>query len=186
ALLQHEIGTHVVTHHNGRAQPLRLLALGLPGYDELQEGLAVLGEYLAGGLTPERLRLLAGRVVAVHAMLDGAEFPECWSLLVQRGFTQRAAFTIAARVYRGGGLTKDAMYLRGLVGILEYMGEGCDFDRLFLGKYAIRHVPVMDELLLRKVLSPPLVLPRYLQREDALERLARLARGVTVPQLMKG
>jgi len=46
ALIQHEIGTHVVTFHNGSQQRLRLLHVGLPGYDELQEGLAVLAEYL--------------------------------------------------------------------------------------------------------------------------------------------
>ena len=50
-LLHHEIGTHIVTHVNGSCQPLRLLGAGLAGYDETQEGLAVLAEHLAGGLT---------------------------------------------------------------------------------------------------------------------------------------
>ena len=36
----------------------------------------MLAEYLSGGLTARRLRQLAARVVAVHDMLDGAEFPE--------------------------------------------------------------------------------------------------------------
>jgi uncharacterized protein (TIGR02421 family) len=48
ALLHHEVGTHVVTYQNGAGQPLRLLAVGLPGYEETQEGLAVLAEYLSG------------------------------------------------------------------------------------------------------------------------------------------
>ncbi len=64
ALIQHEVGTHVLTYHNGKAQPLRHLYTGLAGYDALQEGLAVLSEYLVGGLSRPRLRLLAGRVVA--------------------------------------------------------------------------------------------------------------------------
>src|SRR5439155_24088255 len=50
AALQHEVGTHLLTYFNGRAQPLRLLYTGLPGHDELQEGLAVLAEYMVGGL----------------------------------------------------------------------------------------------------------------------------------------
>lgn len=187
ALIQHEVGTHLVTRYNGRAQPLRLLAVGLPGYDELQEGLAVLGEYLVGGLDAERMRVLAARVVAVHAMTEGAQFVETWRLLRGHGFSQRAAFTIATRVYRGGGLTKDAMYLRGLAGILDYVSEGCAFDRLFLGKFAVKHVPVIDELLLREVLSPPAALPRYLMRSDAIERLSRLAEeGSSVTELVKG
>ena len=75
-LLHHEVGTHVVTYQNGARQPLTLLTIGLPGYDETQEGLAVLAEYLTGGLDPRRLRVLAARVVAVGKMLDGAGFLE--------------------------------------------------------------------------------------------------------------
>ena len=44
-LLHHEIGTHVVTYQNGARQPLKLLTIGLPGYDETQEGLALLAEH---------------------------------------------------------------------------------------------------------------------------------------------
>jgi len=43
-LLHHEVGTHVVTYQNGTRQPLTLLTIGLPGYDETQEGLAVLAD----------------------------------------------------------------------------------------------------------------------------------------------
>ena len=110
-LLQHEIGTHIVTHVNGRCQPLRLLGAGLAGYDETQEGLAVLAEHLAGGLTPRRLRQLAARVVAVAQMCDGASFPSVHRSLVDSGVAVREAFTITMRVFRSGGLTKDAVYL---------------------------------------------------------------------------
>src|SRR5699024_272557 len=44
ALLQHEVGTHLVTQVNGSAQPIQVLGTGLAGYDETQEGLAVLAE----------------------------------------------------------------------------------------------------------------------------------------------
>ncbi len=186
ALIQHEIGTHMVTHHNGSAQPLRLLSEGLPGYDELQEGLAVLGEYLVGGLDPERMRVLAARVVAVHALTTGAEFVETFRLMTGYGFSRHAAFTLTTRVYRGGGLTKDAMYLRGLVGILDYVAEGCDFGRFFLGKYSADQIPIIEELLLRNVLTEPALLPRYLERDDAKERLARVRMGMSVVELVGG
>ena len=80
-LLHHEVGTHVVTYQNGARQPLTLLTIGLPGYDETQEGLAVLAEYLTGGLDPRRLRVLAARVVAVGRMLAGAGFLEIFESL---------------------------------------------------------------------------------------------------------
>ena len=61
ALLHHEIGTHVLTFVNGSHQQLRTLASGLAGHEETQEGLAVLAEYLGGGLTANRLRQLAAK-----------------------------------------------------------------------------------------------------------------------------
>ena len=83
ALLSHEVGVHLFTYFAGDAQGLRLFRSGLAGYDGLQEGLAVFAEYLAGGMTRARLRLVAARVVGCAAMLDGADFPET----TRRGWT---------------------------------------------------------------------------------------------------
>jgi len=58
-LLHHEVGTHLVTQVNGAAQPIKVLGSGLAGYDETQEGLAVLAEIACGQLTAFRLRQLA-------------------------------------------------------------------------------------------------------------------------------
>ncbi len=79
ALIQHEVGTHVLTYLNGRAQPFRQLYIGLAGYEELQEGLAVLSEYMVDGLSRPRLRLLAARVVAARHMIAGGIFCGCLS-----------------------------------------------------------------------------------------------------------
>ena len=76
ALLSHEIGVHLLTYFNGSAQGLRLFRTGLAGYEGMQEGLAVFAEYLVGGMTVARLRLIAARVVACAAMLEGAAFDE--------------------------------------------------------------------------------------------------------------
>ena len=73
------------------------MAAGLAGYEETQEGLAVLAEYLVGGLSPARLRQLAGRVVAVHLMVTGASFADVHRRLVDAGFSRSGAFTIAMR-----------------------------------------------------------------------------------------
>ena len=120
ALLQHEIGTHVLTYYAGKAQPFQLLSNGLAGYEEFQEGLALISEYLIGGFSPPRLRLLAGRVVGVYKMLAGASFIETFrELNRQYGFEQHISYLITARIYRGGGFTKDAVYLRGLLKIFR-------------------------------------------------------------------
>jgi uncharacterized protein (TIGR02421 family) len=187
ALVQHEVGTHVLTHHNGRVQPLRLLASGLAGYEELQEGLAVLAEWMIGGLNASRLRLLGGRVVAAHLVASGAGFVDAWRALTrEHSFAPHAAFTMCARVFRSGGLTKDTIYLRGLVRLLRYLAKGGALDPLFTGKIAFEQVEFIEELRWRGVLREPALLPRYLGGGDAEARLARLRRGMTVMDLLDG
>ena len=175
ALLAHEVGTHLLTYYNGRQQPFQQLYSGLAGYEELQEGLAVLSEYLVDGLSHSRMRQLAARVVAVRHMVDGSSFVETFRVLHREyGFTQRAAYDITMRVYRGGGLTKDAVYLRGLVAILKYVQKGGDLEPLLIGKMAVEHIPTIKELRLRNVLTPAPIVPRYMQDEAAVKRLHRL------------
>ena len=187
ALLHHEVGTHVVTYQNGAKQPLTLLTIGLPGYDETQEGLAVLAEYLTGGLDPRRLRVLSARVVAVGAMLEGAGFLEIFeSLRTDFGMPARTAWSIAIRVVVGGGSAKDAIYLRGITRILEALAEGSDLDVLFVGKLALDHMPLIQDLLDREVLQPPGVRPRWLDVPGAPERLERLRAGASVTDLYEG
>jgi uncharacterized protein (TIGR02421 family) len=184
ALLQHEIGTHVVTHLNGSRQPLRLLGAGLAGYDETQEGLAVFAEYLVGGLTARRLRQLAARVVAVHQMTEGATFPDVHRHLVESGVRATEAFTIAMRVFRSGGLTKDAVYLRGLRAVIAYLASGGRLDVLWLGKLSLADVPHIEDLRGRGVLDESLLVPRYLAEPDVQQRLAALTATTTPLELI--
>ena len=187
ALLAHEVGTHIVTYVNGRAQPFRQLYIGLPGYDELQEGLAVLAEYLVGGLSRPRLRLLAARVLATQRMVDGAEFVEVFRELDRaHDFAQRTAFNIAMRVFRGGGLTKDAVYLRGLDALIKHIREGGSLDPLFVGKVGLNHVGMIEELNWRRVLIAPPLRPAYMDDPEAIQRLEKLKEGISVLDMAKG
>jgi uncharacterized protein (TIGR02421 family) len=186
ALLQHEIGTHLVTHYNGHVQPFQQLEVGLAGYDGLQEGLAVLAEYLVGGLGRSRMRVLAARVVAARQLLDGATFIDTFRTLDRNyEFSQRTAYTITMRIYRGGGLTKDAVYLRGLLQILRYLREGGELEPLFVGKVASAHLPLIFELALRQVIKPPALRPRYLESPNAQKKLERLRKGMKVLELLQ-
>jgi len=186
-LLHHEVGTHVVTYQNGARQPLRLLTIGLPGYDETQEGLAVLAEYLTGGLDPRRLRVLAARVLAIGRMLDGAGFLEIFEWLrTQHRVPARTAWTIAIRVVVGGGSVHDAIYLRGITRLLEALAEGSSLDALFVGKLALDHIPLIQDLLDREVLQAPWIRPRWLDVPGAQERLDRLRAGASVMDLYEG
>lgn len=184
ALIQHEIGTHILTYCNGKNQPLKQMHEGFEGYDQLQEGLAVIAEYLVGGLTVNRLRLLAGRVVAVQSMVDNASFIDTFNLLKnQHAFPVRVAYYIAMRVYRGGGLTKDAVYLAGLMDLLEYLKKGGKLEPLYTGKFNVTHIALIEELLYRKVLKHP-ILPAFLGRESVKERLKKLRTHIDIVELV--
>ena len=186
ALLHHEVGTHLVTQANGSRQPIKVLGVGLAGYDETQEGLAVLSEIACGGLTAFRLRQLASRVVTVHRMIGGATFAEAHEALVADDFPEGSAWTTVMRVYRSGGMTKDAIYLRGLVELLEHLGDGGSLDRLWLGKFSLRDLPLIGDLEDRGLLRPPRILPRYLHDPQTHANLARAAGTEDLGSLLGG
>ncbi|WP_235891186.1 flavohemoglobin expression-modulating QEGLA motif protein [Sphingobacterium lumbrici] len=174
ALIQHEVGTHIVTYFNGKTQPLSLFSLGVPGYEQLQEGLAVFAEYLVGGLSNDRLRTISGRVLAVRYMLMGHSFIDTFSMLTEEyHFAQQTAFQMTMRVYRGGGLTKDALYLQGLIELIQYLKDGKDIRLLTVGKIREDYLPIVKDLMQRGVLQPPALIPRYLSKEN-MERFKAL------------
>lgn len=185
ALLHHEVGTHMLTYFNGRVHPLRLLYNGLAGYEALQEGIAVFSEYLCGGLTVPRLRVLAARVLSAHSMIEGSTFVDLYRLLrSEHHFGKREAYSISLRTFRGGGLIKDVIYLRGLHELLEYLREGNDLTELFVGKIALHHLPCITELRDRGVLRDVPLRPRYLDDDRAKERLAGLQAERTLVDLI--
>lgn len=184
-LLHHEVGTHLLTYFNGRSQPFRQLYAGLAGYDELQEGLAVMAEYFTGGLTVSRLRTFAGRVIAVRSMTDEATFADTFARLREEfGFTPRQAYVTTLRVYRGGGLTKDVVYLRGLRDVLKYLASGHDLHPLYVGKIGLPHVPYVQEMRRRGIIEAPSVLPRFWNDARMRERL-EACRGLSVVELVE-
>ena len=182
-LLHHEVGVHVVTYVNGSAQPIRMLSLGLAGYEETQEALGVLAEHLGGGLPPKRLRAFALRVVAADSVSGRATFRETYDRLIDLGAGRNRAFTTAMRAHRSGGMTKDALYLGGLTRLLTYLQEGGLLDPLLVGKISLADEPLVADLLERGVLVEPPLRPRFLESREALDRLARIKDGAGVLEL---
>ncbi|ARS37063.1 flavohemoglobin expression-modulating QEGLA motif protein [Pontibacter actiniarum] len=185
ALIQHEVGTHILTYFNGKAQPLHQLYVGSPGYEELQEGLAVLSEWLVGGLDQERMRILAARVVSVYHLTKGCSFVDNFRRLKDAyHFDDETAWDVTMRVHRGGGLTKDAVYLRGLVHLLSYLKEGHELEPLLIGKIRQDYIPIVQELMYRNVLRPVPIKPRYLLDENIKPKLEQLKSGISVFNLL--
>lgn len=159
ALVHHELGVHMVTTMNAVDQELKVFRLGLPDNTHTQEGLAILAEYLSGHLTVKRLHSLAIRVLAVEGMLNGKPFGQtCRELEDDFGMNRDAAFTLTTRVYRGGGFTKDYVYLSGLRDLLQAHGS-MDISSLYVGKGSLSCMPIISDLLERGIIEPPRRIP---------------------------
>lgn len=156
ALGHHEIGVHLLTTMNAQKQPLKVLQVGFPFYSYTQEGLAVLCEYLAGYLSLKRLQELALRTIAVRSMVTGNDFVHTFQLITDQynvGFEK--AYSITLRVYRGGGLTKDFLYLKGLKEMLHLHEKSPQLKNLLIGKTSVLYLDLIRELIDREILSPP-------------------------------
>ncbi|WP_417819845.1 flavohemoglobin expression-modulating QEGLA motif protein [Terasakiella sp.] len=160
ALKHHEVGVHLLTSANARQQPLSLFRLGLPGSTETQEGIAVLAEYLSGNMSLKRLKVLALRVIAVRYLLDGHSFERTYSMLMEEyPEMDDHIFMTVVRVFRGGGFTKDYLYLRGLAKAYFYWQSGKSWEPLLIGKSAFDDSERIQELIERSVIVRPERLP---------------------------
>jgi len=147
-LTNHEIGVHMVTTMNGLLHPLKIFSHGLPNNEETQEGLAVFSEYMSNNLTVTRLKELAYRVIAVDSLAKGYPFSRTFRLLHnQYDLDRESAFYITLRAHRGGGFTKDYLYLSGLKKVYDYYHAGKDLSLLLTGKVSIEYVDEIQSLI---------------------------------------
>ncbi|MCH3884821.1 flavohemoglobin expression-modulating QEGLA motif protein [Tenacibaculum aquimarinum] len=154
-LTNHEIGVHMVTTMNGLLHPLKIFSHGFPNNVETQEGLAVFSEYMSGNLTVRRLKELAYRVLAVDSLAKGYSFSKTFRLLHNTYDLEREqAFYITTRAHRGGGFTKDYLYLTGLKKVYDYYNEGKDLKLLLTGKVSLEFVDDITYLLENKYATP--------------------------------
>ncbi len=181
ALLAHEVETHILTCFNGEQQPFKLFSTGFSGYDELQEGLAVLSEFMTGRINAGRMRVLAARVTAINDMIKGAEFMDIFRMLSDTyRFSPRSAFIISMRIFRSGGFTKDALYLRGIIKLMDYIKKDGDLKMLFMGKFGFSDIHFVKELLYRGTVNNPELIPLHLQTEKALEKISKIKKGMDI------
>ena len=160
ALVNHEVGIHLLTTMNAAVQPLKLLRLGLPKNEFTQEGLAILSEYLSGNLTIRRLKVLALRVIAVDMLVKGQSFSDIIDEFTDKyNVNKEEAFYITARVFRGGGFTKDYIYLNGFITMYKYYLDNRNFDNMLIGKCSLEYSAILEELIFRKTLKKPVYLP---------------------------
>lgn len=154
-LTNHEIGVHMVTTMNGLLHPLKIFSHGFPNNEETQEGLAVLSEYMSSNLTITRLKELAYRVMAVDSLAKGYTFSKTFRLLHNNyDLDRETAFYITVRAHRGGGFTKDYLYLTGLKKVYDYYKQGNDLSLLLTGKVSLEYATEIQSLIEKDLAIP--------------------------------
>lgn len=140
----HEIEGHVLPRCRANEQSLGIFALGTRyGVDD-QEGRAIGIERRAGHLTNARRRELALRHIAARQVEHGAEFVDVVPWLVERGAELNDALRITARVFRGGGLAREMVYLPAYLRVEAALDASPEIDRvLAAGRVS---VPAADVL----------------------------------------
>jgi len=155
AFAYHELGIHMLTTINAKKHPLKVFSLGLTGNTHTQEGIALYSEYCSGSLTTKRLKTIALRVIAVQYMLEHGDFVKTYhSLMNEFNLDKEFAFTLTTRVYRGGGFTKDYLYLKGFRDVLNLAKES-SIDNLLVGKTGLLDFNVVSEIVARGMITKP-------------------------------
>ncbi|MDX1796732.1 MAG: DUF1704 domain-containing protein, partial [Hydrogenovibrio sp.] len=111
---------------------------------------------------------LALRVIAVDMMVKHYDFSHTFKTLINDyGLDKDEAFRLTARVYRGGGFTKDYLYLRGLKDALR-LQKTQSLKALYVGKTGFQYLQTINEMMARGMVASPTFLPMYLQRDMQL------------------
>ncbi len=179
-LTNHEIGVHMVTTMNGLLHPLKIFSHGLPNNVETQEGIAVFAEYMSGSLTLKRLKKLAYRVIAVDTLAKGYSFSETFTCLhTKHNLDKETAFYVTLRVHRGGGFTKDHLYLSGLKKVLDYYNSGNDLSLLLTGKASLTYVDQIQYLIAKKyAVAPKHITDSFIKNRNTNATITTILEGL--------
>jgi len=167
----HEINVHVFRGANGSLQPLRLFADGLAGYNETEEGLAILAEDISGCLEEDtrQMKLYAGRAVCAD-LCARHSFCEAYTRLAEY-FPDYLAYRLVERAKRGmrdtskkGGITKGFHYISGWRKTRKYAEKGGDMEVLYAGKIGLDDTDLVKSLIEKGVITAPKHLPDFLAR----------------------
>ena len=162
-LLVHEIDVHALRGENGHLQPLKLFARGLKGFLSTGDGIALHFEKQNKVMETQREREIALRVIAVDLVHKGKRFKEVFEFVNTHEGDRDKCWEITYRVFRGGGVLKDHLYLQGYLNVVNYLKNNGDLKDLYIGRIGIEHLKLTKQLIDKNILKKPKYLPSYLE-----------------------
>ena len=98
---------------------------------------------------------------------SGADFRKTFRVLVNdHGMDVNEAFFLVTRAYRGGGFTKDFLYLRGFRDLYHFWKAGNDLRPLLIGKTSLDYYPTIVEMMDRGLLRQPQFITRAFEHPN--------------------
>ena len=159
-VIAHEIETHIYTAENGKRQPYMIFQRGTGGYLTTQEGLAIYNQEQVAPEVTEKYFWNAALVVMIYVAQKGS-FKDVYEKARSMGYSEGRAFQFAIKAKRGledtgqpGAFTKDLIYFRGKQMIEEFVKNGGDLRRLYMGKIDLPSLEEVEQL-------PFMVAPKY-------------------------
>ncbi len=177
SLVAHEIETHVLTGENGAAQPFDLFRRGFANYLDTQEGLAIFNQIRVLPPNHEKRYLHARQVLGISYALEHSFADTRTYLINELFFSPEKALAKAIDFKRGltrtsepGGFTRAITYFRGYRAIEQFVKEGGDLRKLYVGKIALEDLPLIEQI---EDLKEPLLLPEYLRKIGGIKKKRR-------------
>jgi len=127
-IVAHEVHGHVVRRFNGRHRKHLPFRCGVVSADLDEEGRALWMEAQLGYLDVSRKVELGRRHMAALACRQGAPFGDGVELLLKLGAPLDDALAIALRVWRGGGIAREILYLTGYLRAARHLRRDPGLD----------------------------------------------------------
>jgi len=168
SLATHEIETHIFRKENGSIQKFpSLFGEGFAGPPTTEEGLAFFNE-TQGPHDPRRILIVSARTIAAHLAYTNS-FYKIFREMIGRGLPPNYAWAVTLRVKRGlsdtsqpGSFPKDHHYLKGYLGIQDFLNRGGNLRSLYIGKLNTGTAESLARLGIET--KEPRYLPEYLRR----------------------
>lgn len=153
ALLAHEIGTHVFRFENGKRQPFRIFERGTAGYLRTEEGLAIWNQNALGLELGEKFLTPAYQVVSIYLGQKMSFLDLFHYLKTTYDISNELAWKLCLKAKRGltdtsktQVFTKDSIYFRGYQDIKRFIKEKGEIKDLYVGKIAIKDLPLIQKI----------------------------------------